>query len=163
MANPLVEARRAMTAAAIALNPTPITIHRTTKSRLGAGFDESETDLPPITGRIFLGRPLQQDRTESSPRGTEQAGDQWYLLVPHDADVRADEDTVDRCDFGEMVNNDDVLTLLDGAQLYALDGSLVYLREGTGEFIGERYEVTTVLTVKLAGEVVAKQCALKRL
>ena len=107
-----------MTQAAIEINPATITVHRTAKTRSGGGFAETETDLPSFTGRLFLGSAggLGRDKWDAATRGADKPGNQWWLLAPHDADVKADEDTIDTFDLnGERYQVDTMLpVMVDG-------------------------------------------------
>lgn len=99
MASISVAARRRITDAAIAVNPSEIVITRTSKARAGSGFADTTTTLTAFTGRVFLGNTGANRRTSGTP-GARQEGEQCYLLAPWHADVQASSTVTDvfECD-----------------------------------------------------------------
>lgn len=79
----------------ISQNPTQITIHRKEKVRKGGGYDEVESDLPPVTVRIFVTR-SQIPQTVSVLAGTKQSDKMYSLLADEHADIKASPTVTDR-------------------------------------------------------------------
>jgi hypothetical protein len=130
MASELVEARRSMTLAAIEINPATITIHRTTKTRSGGGFAESEDDLPAFTGRLFLGSSggTGRDTWDAATRGADKPGGQWWLLAPHDADIQSNEDTIDTFELnGERYQVDTAIPVMVDGEVVSKQCALLKL------------------------------------
>lgn len=79
----------------ISQNPTQIVIHRREKIRKGGGYDEVESDLPPVTVRIFVAR-TQIPQTVSVLAGTKQTDKMYSLLADEHADIKAGPNVTDR-------------------------------------------------------------------
>lgn len=97
----MVALRRKHVAWNISQNPTQISIHRKEKIRKGGGYGEVESDLVPITVRIFVTR-TQVPQTVSVLAGTKQTDKMYSLLADEHADIKAGPDVTDRFTaFGE--------------------------------------------------------------
>jgi hypothetical protein len=79
----------------ISQNPTMITIHRKEKIRKGGGYEEVDSDLPPVTVRIFVVR-TQIPQTVSVLAGTKQTDKMYSLLTDELADIKAGPNVTDR-------------------------------------------------------------------
>lgn len=79
----------------ISQNPTQITIHRKEKVRKGGGYEEVESNLPPIVVRIFITRSLLS-QTVSVLAGTKQTDKIYCLLADEHADIKAGPNVTDR-------------------------------------------------------------------
>lgn len=90
-----VAMRRRHIAWNIAQNPTAITIHRKEKIRKGGGYDEVESDLSPVTVRIFVSR-SQIPQAVSNLAGTKQTDKMYSLLADEYADIKAGPNVTDR-------------------------------------------------------------------
>ncbi|GIO36206.1 hypothetical protein J41TS12_10670 [Paenibacillus antibioticophila] len=97
----MVALRRKHVAWNISQNPTQIVIHRREKIRKGGGHEEVESDLSPVTVRIFVAR-TQVPQTVSVLAGTKQTDKMYSLLADEHADIKAGPNVTDRFEaFGE--------------------------------------------------------------
>lgn len=90
-----IATRRKHVAWNISQNPTTITIHRKEKIRKGGGYEEVESDLSPVTVRIFVTR-TQIPQTVSVLAGTKQTDKMYSLLADEHADIKAGPNVTDR-------------------------------------------------------------------
>ncbi|NJJ37827.1 hypothetical protein [Paenibacillus apii] len=90
-----VEMRRRHIAWNIAQNPSTISIHRKLKQRAGGGYEEVETDLPPITVRLFISH-NQLPQEVSTTAGTKHTDRVYSLLANENADIQASTTVIDR-------------------------------------------------------------------
>ena len=90
-----VDQRRRDIAWNISHNPTIITIHRKEKVRKGGGYVDDESDLPPVTVRIFSAR-SQIPQTVSVLAGTKQTDKIYSLLADEFADIKASPEVTDQ-------------------------------------------------------------------
>jgi len=88
------EQRRRDIAWNISQNPTIITIHRKEKVRKGGGYTDVESDLLPVTVRIFTAR-SQIPQTVSVLAGTKQTDKIYSLLADGLADIKASPEVTD--------------------------------------------------------------------
>ncbi len=95
-----VAARRKNVSWTIGQNPVVITINRTEKVRSGGGFTENQSNLNPITVRIFTQK-TQTPQTVSTLAGTKQIDKSWGLLADHLADIQDGPNVKDEFDCPE--------------------------------------------------------------
>lgn len=90
-----VKARREAIQHNIALNPAAIVVTRTELVRSGGGYEESETQLPSQTVRIYQ-RGGGGNQDVESGAGTKQTDARWGLLGDDTLDLQAGSDVTDR-------------------------------------------------------------------